>query len=184
MVRSNDLFNKEGSSAMQNICSIVLLVAAIIGSMLAPVQCHAQAKCPWLTAATAAGVLGGEVQLSVTPPATLRDVACEFSRKLVFGTATLRIDVSPLTNLAPDFALYRSHCAGSSIPLRAIGNEAYLCVPNKSHAPGEEQIVGRVRDRAFTLTIIRDLTPPTTPKANEPSSDTRNIAEQIAGGLF
>jgi hypothetical protein len=184
IVRSNDLFNREGGCAMQNLRLSLLLVVAIMGSILVPAQCRAQVKCPWLNAATAAGVLGGEVQLSVTSPTNLGDVACVFLRKVPSGVATLRIDVSTLTNLVPEFALYRSHCDRSSIPLRAIGNEAYLCVPDKSHNAGEEQIIGRVRDRAFTLTVSRNLTAPATPNANEPSSDTRNTAEQIAGGLF
>ena len=169
---------------MRSLKSNLLLCAAFIGSILIPMQCGAMARCPWLNSATAAGVLGGEVLMSVTPATTGGAVTCEFSRQIATGTTTLRIDVSTLTNIAPEFALYRSRCVGSLVSLRAIGNEAYLCVQDHSHGAGVEQIVGRVRDRAFTLTISRKVIAPVPPNAREPSPDARNMAEQIAGVLF
>lgn len=170
---------------MRNLSRFTIVGTAIIGALLLPVKCCAQAKCPWLNAATAAGVLGGEVKLSVTPPTNLGDVGCEFSLKSAAGIVALRIEVSTLNDPAYEFPVYRSRsCVGTSFPLRAIGNEAYQCISTITHSGGEDKVIGRVRERAFTLTINRGITSPSTPKTSELNAETRNTAEQIAGGLF
>jgi hypothetical protein len=91
----------------------------------------------------------------------------------------LRIVVHTMEVPSKDFAAYLSQCDGATIPLKAIGNEAFQCVLKDTS--GEEQVIGRVRERAFILTIRRNL--PTLPKEGL-REDTRNIAEQVAGSLF
>jgi hypothetical protein len=81
-------------------------------------------------------------------------------------------------------ATYKAHCSGEASPLQAIGNEAVMCAADIKGQTEGEQVIGRVRDQVFTVTI-------TTSARNDPSMSrddlkekTRNIAEQVAGALF
>ena len=62
------------------------------------------------------------------------------------------------------------------------------CIPGIGAARGEELIIGRVRERAFIITIKADWirSPRTSPtKTRNPiSDDSENLAEQVAGSLF
>jgi len=60
------------------------------------------------------------------------------------------------------------------MPLKAIGNEAYVC-------PQDRRVVGRVRDQVFT---IRVSTTDRAFPANVIGEDGRRVAEQVAGNLF
>ena len=151
----------------------------LAGSVLRPTACHADARCLWLNAATAEGVLGGIVQTDVIPLTLQGDATCEFSRKQDSTLYMLRIVVHTMEVPSKDFASYLSKCDGATIPLKAIGNEAFQCVLKGS--AGEEQVIGRVRERAFILTIRRNS--PILPKEGL-REDARNIAEQVAGSLF
>ena len=59
---------------------------------------------------------------------------------------------------------------------------------NSGETRGEELIIGRVRNRAFIITIKAQwiTQPPTSPtKTRNPiSDDSENIAEQVAGSMF
>ena len=172
------------------------------GAILAPERCVAQAKCPWLNAATAAGVLGGEVQMAVTAPVEpgpvkgvgtamysdqVRmdrfDVSCEFTRKVDSGVDTLHITVKTMSEPAKDFPSFLALCGGPTVALRGIGNEAVQCVMKNDPGKAQEQVIARVRDRTFTLTITRQAAAPAA-SAGVLSDVTRNTAEQIAGSLF
>jgi hypothetical protein len=168
--------------------------------MFAPVEARAQAKCPWLNAATAAGVLGGDVLMTVTmvpqPDADKAteqdeystpeqrfnrpDALCEFTRKTDSAMYTLRIDVKTMTDPAKQFASFLALCGGPTTALRGIGNEAVQCVLKNDPGMGHEQVIARVRERAFVLTVSR----PAAPAGKGLSDDTRNIAEQVAGSIF
>jgi hypothetical protein len=124
----------------------------------------AEDRCTWLNAATAAGVLGGEVQMTVT------EGSCEFVRQ----ENSLRIEVRP-TN-AP-----HAQCVSPAEPLKAIGNEAQACAYHGKPGWVAEQVVGRVRDQAFLVRIsTRDQS--AAPKVLREKA--RKIAEQVAGILF
>jgi hypothetical protein len=170
---------------------------------LVPEQCNAQSKCPWLNAATAAGLLGGEVQLVVTPPVDpgkskgagaamyseqLRmdryDVSCDFSRKTDTGARTLSIVVKTMTDPGKEFASFLALCTGSTVAQKGIGNEAVQCVWKDNSHPGYEQVIARARDRAFVLTLHRDAASHPAPDSGELSPEARNVAEQVAGSLF
>jgi len=112
------------------------------------------------------------------------DVSCEFSRKVDAGVYTLSIAVKTMSDPAKDFGSFLALCAGSTIALRGIGNEAVQCVMKDDAHAGEEQVIARVRDRAFVLTIHRDAKPHTASDGGELSDKTRNVAEQVAGSLF
>jgi hypothetical protein len=178
-------------------------VLAIACWVALPGEGRAQARCPWLNAATAAGVLGGEVQMSVTAPVDpgaskvkgvamypdqVRvdrfDVPCDFRRKVDSSVYKLSIVVRTMRDSEKDFASVLALCTGSTSPLRGIGNEAAQCVwKDNSHAD-DEQIIARVRDRAFVLMLHRDATAMAGASKDGLRDDTRNVAEQIAGSLF
>jgi hypothetical protein len=164
---------------VHNLLWIAVLLMVAVGSVLAPAPCHADVRCLWLNAATAEGVLGGTVQMSVTPLTLQGDATCEFSRKQDSGVSMLRIAIHTMDAPSKDFAFYLSQCSGTTIPLKAIGNEAVQCVLKDSSTTGEEQVIGRVRERAFILTIRRNVA-----ISSGLSEETRNIAEQVAGSLF
>ena len=168
-----------------------------------PTDSNAQARCPWLNAATAAGLLGGEVQMSVTAPVDpiadkgagaasysdqarmdRFDVSCYFTRKTDSNAFTLSIAVKTMADYKKDFAAYLALCGGTTVPLKGIGNEAVQCVGKDLSAAGEEKAIARVRDRAFVLTVRRAMKPRAGADAEELSDGTRNAAEQVAGSLF
>jgi hypothetical protein len=105
-------------------------------------------SCPWLNQATAAGVLGGPV----------RQIGCTFTR----GSLELRIEA------ARDFESYAATCRSEAVPLKAIGTAAIAC-----RSEAGEQVVGKVRDRAFLVRITTD-----------DREKVRKVAEMVAGSMF
>ena len=185
---------------------LAMLSLGMVVVWLTPQACSAEAKCPWLNAATAAGLLGGDVQMTVsaaTPgPAEAAtdnaaskgmysdsvrmdrfDVSCEFSRKADDGVDMLRIVVKTMSDHPKEFAGYLAQCGGETKALKAIGNEAVQCMVAGS-AGGDEKVIGRVRDRAFVITVSRTGLKLLAAGADPLRDDTRNIAEQVAGSLF
>lgn len=158
-----------------------LAFAVIVGLHIAQTRCFAEAPCPWLNAATAGGVLGGEVQSSTVAVTPDGDGTCRFVRKQSSSTFTLSIEVRTMPQPSKTFATYLTQCNEASLPLTAIGNEAFQCVSHNTDS-GEEKVVGRVRDRAFVLTINANLTKQSGKTGLSP--ETRNVAEQVAGALF
>ena len=131
-------------------------------------------SCPWLNAATAAGVLGGPAtSATVKRTGTADDAACEFVRREGAAESSLRIVVETMRSPHTDFASYKTRCGANAALLKAIGNQAVAC----SDGPRAEQVIGRVRDRAF---IVR-LSAPETRMLREKA---RQIAGQVAGILF
>lgn len=186
----------------RTLCTVFSIVA-LVGTLALPAKCSAQARCPWLNAATAAGLLGGEVQMSVTAPADpgsikgvgaasysdqIRmdrfDVSCDFTRKTASNPFTLSIVVKTMADYKKDFATYLALCTGTTVPLKGIGNEAVQCVSKDLSAAGEEKVVARVRDRAFVLTVRREAKPGGGADNDQLSDGARNTAEQVAGSLF
>jgi len=137
----------------------------------------APASCPWLNAATAGGFLGGAVTSVTVKLATAGDDAsCDFVRHEGSLALELRIEVETMRSPAKDFASYAARCHSAAVPLKAIGNEALACGDE-----GAEQVVGRVRDRAFLVRLS------TSDRSTQPSTlrdKARKVAEQVAGILF
>jgi hypothetical protein len=156
----------------------VTIVALCLGTATS----RAEGPCLWLNAATAGGVLGGEVEMSVTPLTLVGDETCEFTRRDGASVAMLRIIVHTMEDPVKEFAAYLSQCGGSTVPLKGIGNEAVQCLSKNNSTNSEEQIIGRVRERAFILTIRRNMG--NAAHGDRLRDDTRNMAEQIAGSLF
>jgi hypothetical protein len=158
--------------------------AITAGTFATPSPCLAEVQCPWLNAATAAGVLGGEVQANVAALTPQGDTTCEFKRAEHSAAFTLAIAVHTMALPSKDFATYLARCSGTAVSLKGIGNEAVQCVPRNSSSDGGEQIIGRVRDRAFVIDLKRSPTRQPTSSASGLSEEARNVAEQVAGALF
>lgn len=125
--------------------------------------CHAEQGCPWLNTATAAGVLGGEVRSQITGD------NCTFTH----NDSQLRIEVQTVS------LAYKLNCGPIPTPLKAIGNEALSCSLHGNGGRLVEQIVGRVRDRAFSVRLTS-----TDIARDALRQKARLIAEQVAGILF
>ena len=176
-----------------------------------PALCQAPKSCLWLNAATAGGVLGGPVTATVTQAKTNPSVAhpanaissagplsadasgedysgngmddsdCTFIRQAGTTDGELRIKVRTMRDPVKDFASYSAKCGRHAIPLKAIGNEAVTCsLTHKSGHPSE-QVVGRVRDRAFVIRISMTDSSMTQELLHEKA---RAVAEHVAGNLF
>ncbi len=126
--------------------------------------------CPYMNSATAGGILGGPVTVTVTHPEKNKvDAICQFVRRSD-PSSKLLIEVSSMTNPQAEFKSYLAQCRANSIPVRAIGNEAIACI-----AGGDEQIIGRVRDRAFIVRMSA---------GDQSKQKALDVAEQVAGNLF
>ena len=163
-----------------------LRIAALLSfaflSLLVAGPCRAKEACPWLNEATAGGFLDGAVHSNVTHTTKNPDDAnCEFILRNGSTTTVLRIDVETLAKWSADFAPYVARCGQEAEPLKAVGNEAVVCGFDGKKREVSEQVIGRVRDRAFTVRI--------TFNAGERNRDVmqeraKRIAEQVAGFLF
>src|SRR5271155_3750436 len=99
---------------------------AVFGVLLfLPALCRAE-NCPWLNAATAGGLLGGEVTMEVTRPGPT-DVTCKFVLKTEPTHAQLDIMVHTMTTVGDEFPQMLAECGAASTPLKAIGNQAVGC---------------------------------------------------------
>jgi hypothetical protein len=141
--------------------------------LLLPLSAAAE-SCPWLNAATAGGVLGSAATLTVTHENANRDdAACIFAS----ASGTLRISVQTMETPRSEFTSHAAACGANTTPLKAIGNEAVVCDPDKLSA----QAIGRVRNRIFVILIN---TADTSAAAAVLREKARSIAEQVAGNLF
>jgi hypothetical protein len=159
------------------------LWSVLLITMLAPLAARAE-NCPWLNAATAGGLLGGEVSMTVTHTSP-QDITCEFALKQSATLSALKIEVHTMSNVHQEFQSLASACGTEALPLRAVGNEAVACTQNSGTNQSEE-IIARVRERAFLLrwTAPRPLQEGM-PLSREDIQDRfRNVAEQVAGSLF
>lgn len=142
-----------------------LLVAAVVSI---PLLAADKPVCPWMNAATAAGILEGAVEMTVSTPST-----CEFVRQKPF-VSSLRIEVA--TGLpTPD------KCSSNATLLKAIGNEAVACAEDGKDGLRIERVSGRVRDQHF---IIRVSTTDASWAQASLFEEARRAAEQVAGNLF
>jgi hypothetical protein len=186
-----------------------LILAVSVISL--PLLGHAEENCLWLNAATAGGVLGGIATMSVSrvsaKPSNTRaanaisgsgptsadpsaakysgngidDEDCVFVRQSGPITGELHIDVRTMSEPAKEFMAFTARCGTNGTPLKAIGNEATACSMNDKSGRLVEQVVGRVRDRAFVIRLsIKD--PVITQDAIREKA--RKVADQVAGNLF
>src|SRR5579875_2055119 len=104
--------------------------------------------CPWMNAATAGGILGGESAVAFTAAANgLESGVCQFVRVDDHKSA-LQIHVAVMKSVKAEWTGYVDKCGTDVRPLKGIGNEAVVCKSDLG-----QQVVGRVRDQAFVITI-------------------------------
>lgn len=161
---------------------LLLLLMLSSLSLCLPGISQAKETCPWLNEATAAGFLGGNVTGTVTHPDRNKDDAnCDFTLRRGSATTVLRIEVETMPARAADFAPYLARCGPHSAPLKAIGNEAVACGFDRKKKEVSEQVVGRVRDRVFTVRITSN---PGAADRTVLRDRVQKVAEQVAGFLF
>jgi hypothetical protein len=171
----------------------VLFPARIVGVLLGavvlfcmPRSSEAKESCPWINKATASGALEGAVTATVTPAEMNKDkdeATCVFLHQNGVAGMELRIEVEALSGAPGAYAAYAARCGSDGVPLRAIGNQAAICPYQDKNRKKWicEQVVGRVRDHAFTVRVSSRAESPDRSALREKA---RKIAEQVAGFLF
>ena len=138
--------------------------------------------CPWLNEATAGGALGGPVTVSITHTGKDNDDAnCEFTHREGSVVMTLRIEVETMAAPAAAYRSFTARCTPDAQPLRAIGNQAIVCSLAGKKREISEQVIGRVRDRAF---VVRVTSSTDSLERTTLRTKARRVAEQVAGFLF
>jgi hypothetical protein len=148
-----------------------------------PGVCRAQSKCPWFSEPTARGVLGGPASVTVNLKSP-DDGDCEFTRQEGAVRHQLSILVITMTDSTKQFATYAAQCDSKSTPLRAIGNEAVLCSVQTHTNTYAEKVVGRVRERAFIVTLSSSVRDDPSFTQEMRRQKVQLVAEQVAGILF
>ena len=97
---------------------VILLLAICLPAMNAAGQ-----NCPLLNAATAAGVLEGPVDATVTTNGA--DATCEFARQR--STEKLRIEVVTMGASRSELPAYKAQCVAPVTALKSIGTDAVAC---------------------------------------------------------
>jgi hypothetical protein len=157
--------------------------ALLLGlTMLVSTPCHGQAKCPWINEATARGILGGDVSMTVKL-AERGGGGCEFSRSAGKANLQLSISIYIMTDVPAQFSKYLEQCPSKSAPLRAIGNEAVICSLSKGDKY-IERVVSRVRDQAFVVSVGSSAADDPSMTQEMRRKKANLIAEQVAGILF
>jgi hypothetical protein len=165
------------------------IVSVLLGALVllvGPSRNEAKDSCPWINEATASGALDGAVTAIVIHPEMSKDAdvaTCVFLHQSGATGIELRIEVEALSAAPGAYAAYTERCGADGVALRAIGNEAEMC----SHADKKrkqwvsEQVVGRVRDHAFTVRVSSNAASPDRKVLREKA---QKMAEQLAGYLF
>jgi len=152
----------------------------VCGLMLAATTVARAENCPWLNAATAEGILGGSVTMSVTHPSATA-VSCDFSRNGSGAVASLRIDVTTPVDAIASFAKAAAQCGAAPRKLTGVGNEAVGCTLPESTSM-TEQTVGRVRERIFVLRWTHLSNASLSAEARLDAI--QGVAEAVAGSMF
>jgi hypothetical protein len=147
--------------------------------------CSAQSICPWLNVATASGVLGGAATVEVNATG-ISNGTCVFRLQDGAKKDTLRISVIEANNpesADKEIKPSKTSCSSSGTPLKGVGNEAVLCAIDTEGSRGE-QVVGRVRDRTFTVVISAGPEKDPDAKPDPLAEKAEAIAKAVAGALF
>jgi hypothetical protein len=164
----------------------VRMVKVLVGALVLfcmPSRNEAKDSCPWINEATASGALDGAVTATVSHPEMSKDpdvATCVFVHQIGATGIELRIEVETLRGA---YAAYAERCGQDGTPLRAIGNEAVTCsyTDKKRKKWVSEQVVGRVREHAFTVRVSSSAASPDRKVLQEKA---QKMAEQLAGFLF
>ena len=149
-----------------------------------PSAAHAANNCPWLTEATASGLIGGEAVGSYTAAAGTQPAVCTFVQKNEGAVRTLTITVELSTEPHTRMASVAQACGAGAETLNAIGNEAVYCAADLRRGQLGERAVGRVRNQVFTIDLNSTLKDDPILTRDALKSRIYTAAEQVAGNLF
>jgi hypothetical protein len=170
--------SREGFETMRNLRKFWLGMM-----MFVPSVCHGQAKCPWIDEATARGILGA----AVTAKVNIKDTSyggCEFSRQEGEVRRQLSVVVIVMTDIRKQFSTYVTQCESKATPLRKIGDEAIMCSIQTHTNLYAEKVVGRVRDRAFNVSVASGVQDDPSMTQETRREKVQLAAEQVAGVLL
>jgi hypothetical protein len=163
----------------------LLRLYMVAASLIAlPNLCHANNNCPWITEATASGLLGGDAAGSFSQPSPSQPAVCTFVQTIAGGAHTLRIAVEQTPDFLARLDSAYKECGTDPAPLTAIGNEARICNADDRQKLFAERVVGRVRDQVFTITISSTLKRDSILNRDALKARVYTAAEQVAGNLF
>jgi len=149
-----------------------------------PAFCQENVGCPWLNVATASGVLRSSENGTMATLSQGNKAACSFVYHDATASRELRITMELVQDPSQALTGYKARCSGIASPLQAIGNEAVTCAADTKGQGDGEQVIGRVRNQIFTVTITTNARNDPSMSRDELGEKTRNIAEQVAGALF
>lgn len=149
-----------------------------------PAASRAANNCPWLTEATAGGLLGGDAIGAFTKAATGQPAVCLFTSDAQGVRRTLRITVDVVADPHMQVATEAQSCGPDAAPLKAIGNEALACAADDRKAGPGERAIGRVRDQLFTITLSSSQKGDPMLTRDALKSKIYTAAEQVSGNLF
>ncbi len=160
---------------------LAAFTAAVVGL---PLRGAAENNCPWMNEATASDLVGADAVGSFVSAKDAPSV-CTFTQTGPNGTRTLQIAMAIATDPHGSYmANIKSNCTSSSVPLKAIGNEAVTCMVDRRKVIVGEKALGRVRDQVFTITLSTSMKddPILTPAMLKMKIEF--AAEQVAGNLY
>ena len=137
---------------------------------------QAQPACPWLTAGTAAAVLGGTPTAQITTAGPTQGT-CTFTVAQGAHTSVLAIVVgSQRPNICPP----------GSTGYAGIGDEATMCQARPSGAALRTTFESRIRNVYFSASLTQDQTAGgNAGEEQQKQQETLEpVAEQVAGNLF
>jgi hypothetical protein len=149
-----------------------------------PSAAHAANNCPWLTEATASGLIGAEAVGSFAAAAGAQPAVCTFTQKSEGMVRTLTVTVELSTEPHARMVSVAQACGGGAEPLNAIGNEAVYCAADLRRGELGERAVGRVRDQVFTIDLTSTMKEDPILTRDALKSRIYTAAEQVAGNLF
>jgi hypothetical protein len=162
----------------------VRVVLIAICAFLVPMPGSAANNCPWMNEASASGLLGGDGVGAFTAASPGQPAVCSFNSEMEGVKRALRITVEVSPDAHGLLALGAHDCTSGAAPLKAIGNEAFVCVADERKGMASVRALGRVRDQYFTIMIVstQKNDPFLTPDALK--SKIYAAAEQVAGNLY
>lgn len=156
---------------------------SILLFILAAMACRGQTICPWMNQATASGLIATPMD-APQMQGTFPNITCVYTSTPAAEITTLTIQVAQMAKVSSEFSGYMAKCSGGKVLLKAIGNEAEMCPVDGLPRTRAEIVVGRVRDRAFVVTLSRTGRLKAPIQRDTMESQTHAVAEQIAGFLF
>ncbi|MGA2051402.1 MAG: hypothetical protein ABSE96_13410 [Terracidiphilus sp.] len=163
---------------------IRFIVAALLCLVGLSSAAHAANDCPWLTEATASGLIGAEAVGSFTAPSGAQPAVCTFAQRSDGMTRTLTITVELTTDAHTRMSSIARACGAGAATLNAIGNEAVCCAADLRRGELGERAIGRVRNQVFTIDINSTLKDDPILTRDALKARIYTAAEQVAGNLF